>query len=237
MYYQQSLNNDSTYTPHLLPMFQQTPTFASNGDPNNLEDASVLLSMAYGSSSSTQENHPTVQGQRVVADDWAPSPTINMMLEAGSNGQNGQAGANNSKSNSLPSNLSGANVTLGNVNNFLAGMNWLGKDGLAGPGGTNNWFNNANAGALTTLPRPASPFGFSNLFSSPNFGMAQLQGDGQADEDETSRAVMSILDQLSQYDIPQSKANPNPERPILRVDHESLWDRAGLEMHDKNSRF
>lgn len=53
---------------------------------------------------------------------------------------------------------------------------------------------------------------------------------------DTNEAVMTILNQLAQYDVPQTKANPNPERPLLRVFHDDLMRRAGPEV-DPDSRF
>ena len=47
---------------------------------------------------------------------------------------------------------------------------------------------------------------------------------------------MYILNQLAQYEVPQTKANPNPERPLLRLDHQALMSRAGPEIA-KDSRF
>ncbi|WVQ93879.1 hypothetical protein IAU59_000957 [Kwoniella sp. CBS 9459] len=69
----------STYTPHLLPMFQQqSQQFHSLSDPDHLEDASVLLSMAYPGGVPARE---TPDLQRDLPD-WANNPTINMMMEA-----------------------------------------------------------------------------------------------------------------------------------------------------------
>jgi len=48
-------------------------------------------------------------------------------------------------------------------------------------------------------------------------------------EEESSQAVMSILDQLAMYDIPQTRINPNPERPLLRLAHSDLMAKTGIE--------
>ncbi|WVF66257.1 hypothetical protein IAT40_000997 [Kwoniella sp. CBS 6097] len=73
------VTESSTYTPHLLPMFQQqNQQFHSLSDPDHLEDASVLLSMAYPGGVPSGE---TPDLQRDLPD-WANNPTINMMMEA-----------------------------------------------------------------------------------------------------------------------------------------------------------
>lgn len=38
---------------------------------------------------------------------------------------------------------------------------------------------------------------------------------------------MSILDAMAMHDVPQTKANPNPERPLLRLDHGAMLIKAG----------
>ncbi|WWC85585.1 uncharacterized protein L201_000449 [Kwoniella dendrophila CBS 6074] len=72
------VTESSAYTPHLLPMFQQGQPFHSLNDANHLEDASVLLSMAYPGGVPEGEN-PDLQKE---LPDWANNPTINMMMEA-----------------------------------------------------------------------------------------------------------------------------------------------------------
>ncbi|ORX34579.1 hypothetical protein BD324DRAFT_594403 [Kockovaella imperatae] len=173
----------STYTPHLIPMFQNQPF--SNSDPNHLEDASVLLSMAYGGGS--MEPVPTVQGQRVVADDWAPASTINMMMDASE----------------PPSNQIVSNPYLP-----AWGSTWLGEEA-----------------------KPDNAF-LGSMFSPTAFDLSTLAPESQ--EDVT---VTNILDQLSKYEIPQSQHNLNPERPLLRLQHEEIYQLAGAEMYDKTSKF
>lgn len=111
----------STYTPHLLPIFQQAPAYNpdyhSQDDPNHLEDASVLLSMAYGSSSENASQNPPSNGQ------WEAS-NLNMMMDT----------------------AKGRDDTVNNAShdvtgNFLAAMNWLGagKTGLTPSEGADSW--------------------------------------------------------------------------------------------------
>ena len=105
-------------------MFQQGQPNQNGGgthDSNHLEDASVLLSMQYGSGNAN-DSVPTVQGQRVVADDWAPPPTINMMLESNA------TRAEQRRSNSASSNGNSTNSTNGRSD---GNMNFLGSLELA----------------------------------------------------------------------------------------------------------
>jgi hypothetical protein len=48
---------------------------------------------------------------------------------------------------------------------------------------------------------------------------------------------MSILDQLAMFDVPQTKSNMNPERPMLRIANGDLAMRQGRELDDRNSPF
>lgn len=47
--------------------------------------------------------------------------------------------------------------------------------------------------------------------------------------DEENQAVMEILDQLAMYDVPQTRVNPNPERPLLRLENSDIVYNAGAE--------
>jgi hypothetical protein len=249
-------NESSTYTPHLLPMFQQ----GSHGshDTNHLEDASVLLSMAYGSGqdagSSGSGHTATVHGQEVVPDGWGQAPTIQMMMDA--------AGANGADSDHLDTGRhdsigsSGADIitpTLGDsVGNFLGAMNWLGssKDESNTSEGANNTttttttINSPWLGFLTgygNSPKPQSPYPLSSLFSPSVFGMPPFfnppnPNNHDGTENETNQAVMTILDQLAMYEVPQTRTNPNPERPLLRVENDGRLNRAGPEV-SPTSRF
>jgi len=48
--------------------------------------------------------------------------------------------------------------------------------------------------------------------------------------------MFSILDQLAMMDVPQTRTNPNPERPLLRIEGGDIWGKAGAEI-GKDSRF
>jgi hypothetical protein len=57
------------------------------------------------------------------------------------------------------------------------------------------------------------------------------------EEEANNAAVMSILDQLAVYDVPQTTGNMNPERPLIRIAHQHLAIREGSEIDDRNSPF
>lgn len=118
----------ATYTPHLLPMFQQQnqQNFHNLNDADHLEDASNLLSIAYAASTAANnDGNPTVGGQRVVPD-WAAGQTINMMME-----NVGDAEGSRQDSLSGTSEPSASNGTLPEpMGNFLGTMSWLEQGGL-----------------------------------------------------------------------------------------------------------
>ena len=63
-------------------------------------------------------------------------------------------------------------------------------------------------------------------------------GSSPEDEDAVNNAaVMSILDQLAMYDVPQTWNNLNPERPLIRIEKSYMKLRQGNEIEDKNSPF
>lgn len=112
-----NLGESSTYTPHLLPMFQNQSSnhpYQTNGsgnggaeDPNHLEDASVLLSMAYPGGVPGDGSRQS--GSRNDSGDGY-GQNINMMMEG-----NGGSSSN------------GADVAMGeSVGNFLNSMGWSG---------------------------------------------------------------------------------------------------------------
>jgi len=243
--------SDSTYTPHLLPMFQHAPAYTNNpnyhsqDDPTHLEDASALLSIAYGAGS--QEGQSTSQTSHDAASDLTSAQNLYMMMD-GSAGKNGD-----------PSTLGLpiANEDSASLNdatgNFLAAMNWLGaaKTGTATSEGADIWVScrisvvsKANDQPTGTPQRTVSPFNLASFFpqsafanavddTSSSVGLPIANGENP---DDTSQAVMYILNQLSQYEMPQTRANPNPERPLLRLDHQALMARAGPEIA-RDSRF
>lgn len=261
---------DPSYTPHLLPMFQQATPFAQPGgyhnqeESNHLEDASVLLSMAYGASSgqSATASQPVGQPQPAGAEDWASTQNLHMMMNA-SNGKNGTGHRNSTSSVETNGHVpQGVDVTQPSVINdvtggFLPAMNWLGtnnKSGIVPSEGAGTWVGDQllqlcasslhvqSSNASTLLSQPASPFNFNKLFSAASFPVTPVAADSEENngyvltEQETNQAVMRILNQMALHEVPQTKANPNPERPLLRLWHGEMLQRAGPEI-EIDSRF
>lgn len=151
-YYGDNHVESTTYTPHLLPMFQQTQTYHTLHDEDHLEDASVLLSLSYPGGLPAGENNPTVQGQRVVPD-WEAGQTINMMMDTG--GGDAERNRSNSATTTGASGnpTPGENTILGeSIGNFLGAMNWLGgmKEGTT-PSDANGWVSRDDHCLTTSL--------------------------------------------------------------------------------------
>jgi hypothetical protein len=131
--------SDPSYTPHLLPIFQNTNVFQQPEQEHHLEDASVLLSMAYPTGMPANENGPQAEdanGHETVSDWETGQQTINMMMEQAGvdtsaptisqTGSNGDGTGNTSQDTS---------PVLTEPINYLNSMNWL--DGQAGKEGLN----------------------------------------------------------------------------------------------------
>lgn len=238
-------------TPHLLPMFHNGPQYPQMNDPDHLEDASALLSMAYPTGFPSEGEESTTQAHRDVQDipDWAAGQTINMMMEAsgndpgiGANRDRSDSGGSGSRSNFSPIIAQGGQTVLTeSAGNLLNAMSWLGtagnKEGISPDEASHHGWTNLMAAS----PKPLSPFPLSSLFSPSVFGMPSLPAHNGTDEDgvdmsETNQAVLSILDQLAMYDVPETRTTPNPERPLLRLEHTDLFSRQGEEL-SKSSRF
>jgi hypothetical protein len=144
----QFYNNDSgaSYTPHLLPMFQNANVFQQPpNEENHLEDASVLLSMAYptgmpaNEANKQQQAAPENNGQEGVSDWETGQQTINMMMEqarADSNGntQNGDTATTSADASEDTS------PVLTEPLNFIGAMNWLNNQSQKdGGSGSHSW--------------------------------------------------------------------------------------------------
>lgn len=136
--------SDPSYTPHLLPIFQNTNVFQQPEQEHHLEDASVLLSMAYPTGMPANENGVTStdqNGQDAVSDWETGQQTINMMMEqagvdtsAGTLSQNGSSGDTNG------SMAQDASSALTEPINYLGSMSWLdGQGGKEGSNGLPGW--------------------------------------------------------------------------------------------------
>lgn len=126
--------NDPSYTPHLLPMFQHAPAaqYQPPNESNHLEDASVLLSMAYpsGVPSNAPSEPAQGDGQHVMSDWETGQQTINAMMEA-ANADGGSLATVTSKIvEEQQTNIDP--VFTDPMNNFLGPMDWLTASG--GPG-------------------------------------------------------------------------------------------------------
>ena len=134
-------DSSSSYTPHLLPMFQNANVFQQPpNEENHLEDASVLLSMAYPTGMPANEvNKQTpndTNGQEAVSDWETGQQTINMMMEQARTDTNGttQNGDHPTTSNETSQDTS---PVLTEPLTFIGAMDWLNnqnqKNGGPGP--------------------------------------------------------------------------------------------------------
>ncbi|KAK4686104.1 hypothetical protein P7C73_g4026, partial [Tremellales sp. Uapishka_1] len=236
-----SMGESSTYTPHLLPMFQQSYGQVDDST-HNLEEAQMLLSMGGAVPQFQQEAviDPMIDGQRVVPD-WESQQTIQMMMDTADENTDPDSDGRGSGVLAIDPVVHdlGDNMIAANFLGSLGDMNW-GKDGSS-PGALADalgWAVESNS--PSTSPRPISPFPLS-LFSPSTFGLPHLTPNLTANSDADSNnehndAMRSILETLAMYDVPQSRNNPNPERPLLRVAHSDLYLRAGSPVSEK-SRF
>lgn len=275
---------DASYAPHLLPMFQNTNSaFHNMHDPNHLEDASVLLSMAYPGGVPGSNTSPSGSAaQRGSVPEWDASggATIGMMMDAASTTPTDAttaaavaavaaaavAATSSSSDNDVDASV-GANFSSGAVENPArpAAPGAVLPESMGNFMGTMNWLANATNGDnwnANEPPRPLSPFNISNLFPSGTFGLGGLgspilsnettamaiaaaaaaasQQDDAANQNDAvaqaNQVVASILEQLAMNDVPETRANPNPERPLLRLASKEILIRGGEEC-PSNSRF
>ncbi|ADV24752.1 C2H2 zinc finger protein Zas1A [Cryptococcus gattii E566] len=289
-YYNASANDDHpNYSSHLMPMFNQDQSYHSLNDPDHLEDASVLLSMAYPGG--VPGNGRQSQEQRDLPE-WASNPTINLIMEtAVANREREDADKSISDGNGTSSNPSPIGVqpqadaasvdasvpsvpeqaevsapvssapevvssgqqeidpqlqsdaalvsTSATAEGFLNTMSWLsGMDNQGVFNKTGNTPDNSNWSLLR--PPQNTPFPISSLFSPSAYGISSDFANGSTSNNDNNRPdspnVLHILEQLAMYEVPQTAANPNPERPLLRVHHAEIATLAG-EGIDKGSRF
>ncbi|WWD22281.1 hypothetical protein CI109_106772 [Kwoniella shandongensis] len=266
-FYGSGPSDNPNYTPHLLPMFQQNQQYHSLNDPNHLEDASVLLSMAYpGGVPSGENNDPNKD-----LPEWASNPTINMMMEAAvaanreqeaAASRNGSVSSNNaapvdtngptldSATNGEPlqadppidPTLAGSEPLVGNFLNTMSWLSGLGSEGVSNSKDVNSSNSNANAWqqlfAGNSSSGPLSPFLISSLFSPSAVGNGSATPTATNNENApASPTIMNILEQLAMNEMPQTITNPNPERPLLRLESSNMSALAGGEWGDKHSRF
>ncbi|WVO17669.1 hypothetical protein L204_105366 [Cryptococcus depauperatus] len=277
-YYGAAGEEHPNYSGEFMPSFDKNPAYHSLNpayhslsDPNHLEDASVLLSMAYPGG--VPGNEDSNQEARDMPD-WANNPTINLIMETAVANQIQDAERTSSPLNNnsvqakeqgeLPASVVEVNGTAtatvpvdGDIDprlqadsgpvdgDFLNTMSWLsGMDtqGVLKTGLTPE----SSQWKVARSPKANSfnsTFNIPSCLSSLNLNVPAerlfLNGNHMYQEDQNESSTpngLNILEQLAQMDIPQTAANPNPERPLLRVDHAMMILRAGEE-YDRNSRF
>ncbi|CAK9786262.1 hypothetical protein CC85DRAFT_308173 [Cutaneotrichosporon oleaginosum] len=293
-YYNGNPVSTDDYTPGLLPMFQNaTGPYHNMHDPNHLEDASVLLSMAYpggvpGSNSNNSETSPAD-----ASTNWESADAATLNLLAGDT-TNGDAAAaieavaaaaaeeDADKPNKTDSSFNsgaaddparpaapGALLPESMGNALANAMDWL-----AGGAGVDNSPDDSAMSDASRLPH----FNMTSLFP-PNFGSSGLNSgsisnettamaiaaaaaaaaipeepimtttltttstdsnhivsNSSSEENETAAMVRAILEQLYKNEVPETRSNPHPERPLLRIASKEVLVRAGDEC-PKSSRF
>ncbi|KAL1409624.1 hypothetical protein Q8F55_003619 [Vanrija albida] len=251
------VSTDSLYSPHLL--FQSASSgsnYHNLHDSNHLEDASVLLSMAYPGGVPASDNGQATIGTLLDGDTNTTADAIAAVTTSASN-DNDNASASGSNFNSgaveNPARPAAPGAVLPeSMGNFAGTMNWL-ANGVSGNQDADTW-------SLTDPSRPLSPFNISSLFSPSAFGVANLPspgallsndttamaiaaaasaafgGTGTNDQSNNNDAVQqanqvvsAILEQLAANETPETKANPNPERPLLRLASKEIQFRSGAE--------
>jgi hypothetical protein len=123
-------DSSSSYTPHLLPMFQNANVFQQPpNEENHLEDASVLLSMAYPTgmpANDANKQQPTteVNGQEGVSDWETGQQTINMMMEQARGDSNGTT-QNGDHATTTAETSQDTSPVLTEPLTFIGAMDWL----------------------------------------------------------------------------------------------------------------
>jgi len=135
-------DSSSSYTPHLLPMFQNANVFQQPpNEENHLEDASVLLSMAYPTGMPANEANKQAtnetNGQEGVSDWETGQQTINMMMEQARADTNGTI-QNSDQATTSAETSQDTSPVLTEPLTFIGAMNWLNsqqnqKEGGPGP--------------------------------------------------------------------------------------------------------
>lgn len=291
-YYSGNPVSTEDYTPGLLPMFQNASgAYHNMHDPNHLEDASVLLSMAYpggvpGSNSNNSETSPA----DASTTNWETADAATLNLLAADTTANGDAAtaiesatttaedgdktatAESSFSSGAADNPArpaapGAMLPESMGNALANAMDWL-----AGSAGVDNSPEDSAMSDASRLPT----FNMTSLFP-PNFGSSGLNtsasisnettamaiaaaaaaaaipeeqsisastapattsnnSSNSTGEDDAAAMVQAILEQLYKNEVPETRSNPHPERPLLRIASKEVQVRAGVEC-PKSSRF
>ena len=279
---------------NILPMFQNS-SFHNMHDPNHLEDASVLLSMAYPGGVPGSNTSPNA-GSSEQRTEWDGGQTGGILSEDTPPVAAASTSSSHNDKDATPSRESNFNsgavdtparpaapgaVLPESMGNLAGTMKWLSGNvqDVNNPITPSNW-------PSSDSTRPLSPFNLSSLFATSPFGLSNIpspagvalsnettamaiaaaaaaaQTDDQSGNDnnnnnnnstivtlnnptntnannafaQSNPFVAALLNQLAMNDVPETLANPNPERPLLRLANKDLVIRAGQEC-PRNSRF
>lgn len=271
------VSTDGDYTSGILPMFNGTNNaFHNMHDPNHLEDASVLLSMAYPGGVPGSDASPTigmVLGETGGAEEAAAAATTK--TDDATENNEATVPTSENEADSAKSGFDSGAVenparpaapgavlpeSMGNLDGSISWLNANGQDG----GDASNWLSSDSS-------RPLSPFNMTNLFNSSSFNLlsnettamaiaaaaaaatagvspntSNSEGEQQQNQQQqqtqqqpqrnVNDVVARILEQLAMNDVPETRANPNPERPLLRLANKEIVIRSGSET-PQSSRF
>ena len=150
-------------------------------------------------------------------------------------------------------NANGGGLAGGSISGGGAGAANLGnqtrqQDGSNTSGNINNGQQNVNNIGLFNKSNNPFTLGQGWLSSSPTFtnggrsGSDVGVGGNMFSNDAVNQfgfndAQMSLLEQMAKYQMPQTRINPNPERPIMRIEHAGLKERQGVHTLPFDARF
>lgn len=206
-YYNGNPVSTENYTPGLLPMFQNSSgAYHNMHDPNHLEDASVLLSMAYpgGVPGSGSNNNSDTSPADASTTNWetTDAATLNLLAADTTNGDataaiastpttTAEEGDKTAKTESSFSSGAADNParpaapgallpeSMGVQNALANAMDWL-----AGSAGVDNSPDGSALSDATRLPH----FNMTSLFP-PNFGTSGLNSAGSISNETTAMAI------------------------------------------------
>ncbi|BEJ11934.1 hypothetical protein CspHIS471_0203940 [Cutaneotrichosporon sp. HIS471] len=293
-YYNGNPVSTENYTPGLLPMFQNAAgAFHNMHDPNHLEDASVLLSMAYPGGVPGANSNSDTSPVDASATNWeaTDAATLNLLAGDSANGdaaaaiestaaittEEGEKTVETESSFSsgaadnparpaapgalLPESMGNA---LANAMDWLAGSTGVdnlhddsplsdasrlpsfhmtslfppnfGSPGLSSPGLSNETTAMAIAAAAAAAAISEEQSPSTSTLSTTSISTINGNGNGSSAEDDAAAMVQAILEQLYKNEVPETRSNPHPERPLLRIASKEVLVRAGDEC-PKSSRF
>ncbi|OWZ30124.1 C2H2 zinc finger protein Zas1A [Cryptococcus neoformans var. grubii Br795] len=251
------------YSPQLLPSSSENRTNLALDDSDQFDEAPALFNIAYATGIATNNVEPQEQSGLHL---WGDDPAMNLIMAAAAGGDNNSSnhgGSDPSAVGAQPhsvastsedscesiSSLVGSESGLpgeGNVDSRLPDLEVFNPttwpSGIGTQGGTNMMDVGRDSFSWgTSLPAvshhsPSISYRLpSHSSNSITKSRSQSNVHGRSQQLQ-SQDVLQILHQIAVYDVPQIAANPNPERPLLRVAHAELADRLGNGI-DPRSRF